>query len=284
MTSLAFALILASAGIHAAWNLLAKRLPGGAEPVWLFTLVAVVVYAPLALTTITITGFRPDGTAWLFLLGTGLLQTLYFTLLRRGYATGDLSVVYPLARGTGPLMATLLAVILIGERPSTATITGAAIVCLGAYSLIRPGRFGHDSSIAVIYGVATGVVIGVYTAWDGYAVSELAIPALVYDWVGRVGLLTWLTPVAWRRLAPIGSIWSTHRREVIGIGILSSGSYVMILFAMTLAPISSIAPAREISIVIGTLLGVLVLGESEGRRRILSAVVITIGVGLVAIA
>lgn len=283
MTTLAIALILASAGIHAAWNLLTKRLPGGAESVWLFTLVAVVFYAPLAAVTLAITGFRPHGPDWIFLLGTGILQALYFTLLRRGYAAGDLSVVYPLARGTGPLMATLLAVIVIGERPSPMTVAGAIIVCLGTYSLARPGKAGHDSKVAVVYGLATGIVIGCYTAWDGYAVSELAIPALVYDWVGRVGLLTWLTPLASRRRASMRAVWSTHRRELFGVGILSSGSYIMILVAMTLAPISSIAPAREISIVIGTLLGVLVLHETGGRARILSAILITLGVALVAL-
>ena len=282
MTLIAIALILAAAGIHATWNLLTKRLVGGAESVWLFTLIATVVYAPLAIFVIVETSFRPGGHEWIVLTGTGLLQGAYFVLLRRGYAVGDLSVVYPLARGTGPLAATMLAILFLGERPSAITLSGALIVTLGTLLFARVGQADVDNRLAVLYGLMTGMVIGCYTAWDGYAVGTLAIPAIVVGWAADAGRLVWLTPIAIRRRGVMRQTWNDHRAVVIAIGILSTASYMMVLSAMAIAPVSSIAPAREISIVIGALLGMLVLHEHEGRRRLAGAAIIATGVLLVA--
>jgi drug/metabolite transporter (DMT)-like permease len=283
VTTLAILLILIAALIHASWNLLAKRLVGGAESVWLFTLVAVILYAPLAIASVAITGFRPDARAWLFLAGTGMLQSVYFVVLRRGYAAGDLSMVYPLARGTGPLVAMLIAVALIGERPSPVTIAGALVISLGTLLMATPARATKGHRITVAYGIATGVIIGCYAAWDGYAVGSIGIPAILLGWSADAGRLLWLTPVAYRRRCTARATWHSHRLEVLGIGVLSTASYVIVLSAMAIAPISSIAPAREVSIVVGAILGMALLGEPGGRRRLGTAVLITAGVGLVAI-
>lgn len=281
--SVALALILVSAVIHATWNLFAKRLPGGAEGVWLFTTISAVAFAPFVAVVVFWSGYRPDGRDWLFLVGTGILQTFYFTVLRRGYATGDLSVVYPLARGSGPLAAILLAVVLIGERPGPLTFAGAAIIAAGAFLLATPFRGGGDHGAAARVGLAIGLIIGVYTAWDGYAVGTLAIPALVLIWFADAGRSLLLLPVAARRKDSIRATWKSHRLEAASIGILSTTSYLLVLVAMTIAPVSSIAPAREVSIVIGTLLGMLVLGEPVGPRRIIASVAIAAGVIVVAL-
>jgi drug/metabolite transporter (DMT)-like permease len=283
MSAVAIVLILISAGIHATWNLFAKRLPGGAETTWLFTTIGVAVYTPLTAAVFLVTGYRPAGIDWLFLVGTGLLQAAYFTVLRRGYAAGDLSIVYPLARGTGPLTAILLAVVLIGERPEPLTIAGALTITAGTLVLATPIRRHGDQRAAVLYGLATGAIIGTYTAWDGYAVGPLAIPALVVIWCADVGRSLILTPVAVRRLGAIRATWRSHRLEAASIGVLSTASYLLVLLAMTIAPVSSIAPAREISIVIGTLLGMTALGEPVGPRRIAASAIIALGVVLVAI-
>lgn len=283
MSTVALALILVSAGIHATWNLFAKRLPGGAEGTWLFTTISTVAFAPLVVVVVIWTGYRPDGRDWIFLLGTGVLQTLYFTVLRRGYASGDLSIVYPLARGTGPLAAIALAIVLIGERPGPLTIAGAATITAGTFLLATPFRGAGDHHAAVRFGLAIGIIIGIYTAWDGYAVGTLAIPALVLIWCADVGRSLLLLPVALRRTDAIRSAWNSHRLEITSIGILSTTSYLLVLLAMTIAPVSSIAPAREVSIVIGTVLGMIVLGEPVGPRRILASVVIAAGVVVVAL-
>ncbi len=283
MTTLATLLILIAALIHASWNLLAKRLIGGAESVWLFTLVAVVLYAPLAAASVKLTGFRPDTRAWLFLAGTGMLQAIYFVVLRRGYAVGDLSMVYPLARGTGPLVAMLIATAVIGEHPSPVTIAGAFVISFGTLLMATPAHGTKDHRVTVAYGLATGVIIGCYTAWDGYAVGSIGIPALLLCWSADAGRLLWLTPIAYRRRCTALETWRSHRRAVLVIGVLSTASYVIVLSAMAMAPISSIAPAREVSIVVGTILGMTLLGEPGGMRRLGTALLITAGVGLVAV-
>jgi drug/metabolite transporter (DMT)-like permease len=283
VSSLALLLILSSAGIHATWNLFAKRLPGGAESTWLFTAVAVAVYTPLTAIAFAITGYRPAGIDWLFLGGTGALQAIYFVVLRRGYAAGDLSIVYPLARGTGPLTAILLAVVLIGERPGALTIAGAVTITAGTLLLATPVRQQRNQRVAVRFGLLTGLIIGSYTAWDGYAVGSLDIPALVLVWFADTGRMIFLTPLAMRRMDAVRAAWRSHRLEAVGIGVLSTGSYLMVLLAMTIAPVSAIAPAREISIVIGTLLGMIALSEPVGPRRLGAAAVIALGVLLVAI-
>ncbi|CAN5860394.1 EamA family transporter [soil metagenome] len=281
MSMLAFAFILTAAGIHATWNLLAKRLDGGSESVWLFTVIATIVYAPPTLFIIMSTSFRPGFREGVILVGTGVLQAVYFVLLRRGDAAGDLSVVYPLARGIGPLAATMLAVALLAERPSFVTVTGALTVSLGTLLLVRRSQ-GATASRALLYGVTTGLVIGCYTVWDGYAVGELAIPAIIVGWAADAGRLVWLSPIAFRRRSAMRATWNTNRAPILLSGVLSSGSYLLVLYALTLAPVSTVAPAREISIVIGTLFGVFLLGEPEGRRRLIAAAVVTCGVMLVA--
>ena len=283
MSSIALTLILVSAGIHATWNLYAKRLPGGAEGTWLFTTIGAAAFAPLAAIVAVSTGYRPDGIDWLFLAGTGVLQTIYFTVLRRGYASGDLSIVYPLARGSGPLTAIILAVFLIGEQPGALTIAGATVVTAGTLLLATPFRGHGDNRAAVRLGLATGLIIGCYTAWDGYAVGSLDIPPLVLIWFADAGRSILLAPVALRRIDTIRATWRSHRLEAASIGVLSTTSYLLVLLAMTIAPVSSIAPAREVSIVVGTLLGMLVLGEPVGPRRITASAVIATGVVLVAV-
>src|SRR5918992_6257053 len=118
MTLFALVLVLAAATFHATWNLLAKRVgEGGAVFVWLFGFLAALIYAPLAVVVVSLErpNFGPE--VLVFMFGSGLLHLGYFVLLQRGYAVGDLSLVYPLARGTGPLLATAAAIVLFGERP-----------------------------------------------------------------------------------------------------------------------------------------------------------------------
>src|SRR5215211_1624421 len=119
MTLFALALVLAAAIFHATWNLLAKRVGDGAAVfVWLFGLCSLVIYAPLAVVVVLVVEPHLGPMQCLFMFGSGVLHLGYFVLLQRGYAVGDLSLVYPLARGTGPLLATAAAIVLFGERPS----------------------------------------------------------------------------------------------------------------------------------------------------------------------
>src|ERR687897_3652523 len=135
MTLFALALVLAAAVFHATWNLLAKRVgDGGAVFVWLFGFCSLVIYAPLAV-VVLVSAPHLGPVQFLFMFGSGVLHLGYFVLLQRGYAVGDLSLVYPLARGTGPLLATAAAIVLLGERPGTLALAGIALITIGVLLL-----------------------------------------------------------------------------------------------------------------------------------------------------
>lgn len=280
MTALALALVLASATTHAAWNLLAKRAGGGVPFVWLFAALSAVVYAPVAAVALVWTGMRVDGGGALWIAGSSVLHLAYFLLLQRGYRSGDLSLVYPLARGTGPVLATAAAVALLGERPTPLALGGAALVALGAFGLTFGGAAlrGAAARQAVVYGLLTGALIAAYTLWDRRAVAVLGMAPLVYDWASNAGRVLLLTPLVRGRWGEVRSEWRLHRREVLGIALLSPLSYVLVLTALVTSPVSYVAPAREVSILFGTLLGTHLLAEGHGARRLAAAGVMVLGV------
>src|SRR5438045_3045408 len=128
MTGLAIVMVLASAFLHATWNLLAKRAGGGAALVWLYDAMALVLYLPVALLVVFLARPNFGLTEVVFMLGSALLHLGYFLLLQRGYQVGDLSLVYPLARGTGPVLSTTIAIAFFGERPSGLAVLGVLLV------------------------------------------------------------------------------------------------------------------------------------------------------------
>lgn len=280
MTGLALTLVLASAVTHATWNLMAKRAGGGVPLIWLFTALSAAVYAPVALGAALVLRPAMSWTAAGFIAGSSLLHIGYFLLLQRGYRVGDLSLVYPLARGTGPLLSTALAIALMGERPTPLAIAGAALIALGTFGLTFGGpRKGRPSARAAIgYGLATGAFIAVYTLWDKHAVSALLIPPLVYDWASNFGRVLMLTGMVRGRWGEVRSEWRDHRREIVGVAVLSPLSYILVLTALVTTPVSYVAPAREISILIGTVMGTHLLSEGDAGRRLAAAAFMVAGV------
>lgn len=279
MSAVALIIVLSSACAHAGWNFLAKRLGGGPAVVWLYTASSTVVYAPAALVLVLVD--RPHiGLLELgFMGGTSVLHACYFLSLQRGYQASDLSLVYPLARGTGPLLASLGAIALFGERPTAVALAGVGLVTLGALSLARSGRREPERAASgLAFGLLTGSLIAAYTLWDKHAVDALAIPPLLYDWGNNVGRTLLLLPLGLARKREVGEVWRTKRRYVLGIGVLSSLAYILVLTALAYTPVSYVAPTREVSIVIGTLLGTQVLGEGDGVRRLVAATTIVAGV------
>lgn len=283
MTGLALALVLGSACLHAGWNLLAKRAKGGVEFLWLFALLTVAVYAPVAALYVLVA--RPSFT--LLHLGLALVSSAihvgYFVCLQRGYRAGDLSLVYPLARGSGPALATLLAILLLGERPGVQALAGTALVVFSVF-VLSGGRslLRSEQRTAALYGLATGVFIASYTVWDGYSVGHLGAAPLLFTFTGEVGRLLLLAPLMVGKRAEVASVWRQYRWEALGVAVLSPLAYVMVLTAMQFTPVSLVAPTREISILIGTLLGTRLLQEGHGGRRLLGAVGMVCGVALLA--
>lgn len=285
MTPVAIVLVLGSAFLHAYWNLHAKRAGGGAPFVWLAVCLSATLYLPIAIATWLI--LRPQFTAidWVFIGGTSVLHVVYFVLLQRGYRAGDLSVIYPLARGTGPLLTAIVATAFFGERPDLLGWTGIALVLGGIFAFAGdPRRLIGSHGKGVGYALATGVTIAAYTLWDKHAVAALAISPIIYDFFGNVGRTLVLSPLAYRRRDEVAYEWSVHRRAVLIVALFSPLAYLMVLFALRIAPVSYVAPARELSIVIGAFFGVRLLSEGSAPRRIAAASAIVLGIAALALA
>jgi drug/metabolite transporter (DMT)-like permease len=281
-------LVLASAVVHATWNLWTKQLGAGvrsAPLLWLLTAISSVAYAPFALGVLAGGGWRPDPGSLALIAGSGAIHVGYFVLLLRGYRAGDLSLVYPLARGTGPLLAVAGAVALLGERPTPLSVTGALLVATGVLVIAgRPLRSGARSAgPGVFYGLATGAMIAVYTLWDGWSVKRAGIPPLVFYWAGEVVRVAVLTPFVLGARAELAGLWREHRVRLLGIALLSPLSYILILLALRHGDVGHIAPAREVSILLGAWLGGRVLGEGDRRRRLVAAMAFAAGVAALAL-
>lgn len=276
-------LVLTAAVAHAGWNLFAKRVPdGGALFVWLTATGGAVFLVPIALVIVLRDGM--PAVWWLAFGVSGVIHLGYFVLLQRGYRVGDLSVVYPLARGTGPLLSVIAAVWFLHERPGPAALLGAAAVVCGVLVIGGLGSAtGGRLSGGVAYGLVTGATIATYTLWDAHAVTALAVPPLVLMAGSALTESVLLAPYAMTRRAEVRRLWRAHRAPVIAVAVLSPLAYVLVLFAMRLAPISLVAPARELSIVVGSLGAWLLLGEPNPVRRLTGSLIVLAGVAAIAV-
>ena len=282
MTPLALSLVLLAAVFHATWNLFAKRTGGGLPWVWLVGVLICAGYIPVV--TYYVLRYHPviTGTDVLWIIGSGILKTAYSLFLQKSYRAADVSLVYPLARGTGPLLSTLGAILIFAERPSAVALCGAAAIVGAIFTFTGGARLFHEDSAhlrkAVFFGTVTGLFIASYTLWDKHGVSTLKVPPILYDAGTAYTQLLLLLPFALRRLPEVREHWQRHRGDTIGMAVLAPAAYVLVLTAIQLAPLSAVAPAREISIVIGAFLGARVLNEADSRRRILAAGVMAAGV------
>ena len=283
MTLVTLALVLASAAIHASWNLWAKQIGHAAKSatlMWTLTAISAALYAPFAITVIVRDAWHPTPLALGAIAGSGVIHIVYFLLLLAGYRAADLSLVYPVARGIGPLFSAMGAIALLGEHATAFSVAGALLIAAGVLILTLRSDLTHDVRLAagLRYGTATGLVIAVYTLWDGTAVKRLGVTPLVYYWGGELLRTALLMPAALKDRAGIATLWRDHHARVIGIAGLSPLSYILILIALRTGAVSHVAPAREVSILIGTYFGGHVLREAQRRRRIVAAVAFALGV------
>src|SRR6185436_3938626 len=162
-------LVLFSAFIHASWNFLLKKSGGGPGLIAAASLLSLGIYAPVVMVSAYLAGYLPQPSHLAVMFASGMVHTAYFLLLDRAYRSGgDLSIVYPLARATGPLLTIVVAVLLLGERPGPAAIAGAVLI--GASAVILTGNpFASrraGARRAVGFALLTGCMIAVYTVWD----------------------------------------------------------------------------------------------------------------------
>lgn len=282
MNLLALVLILAAAVCHATWNLLYKQASGGPEFVWMHTSVSAVLLGPLALVVVLLQRQQFATRIALAILVSALIHAVYFALLRKSYEVGDLSLIYPLARGTGPALATGAAIFFLGERPTGIALAGCFLVVASLLLFIGP-LSGRNPWHAILFGLLTGVSIGCYTVWDKFSVSRVKVEPLLMEWGITVGLSFLLAPLAASRWKEVRQHWRVQRKRILGVGVLAPLSYLLILTAMVFSPVSYIAPAREISILIGVTMGTRVLAEGHPKRRLIASTMMICGVVALAV-
>lgn len=282
MTAFALTLILIAAFLHATWNYCAKRAGGGLPFVWVVGAIICTCYVPV----IAVYHFwkhptLPAGAGW-WILGSGVLKTSYSLFLQRGYRSGDFSLIYPLARGTGPLLSTLAAILVLGERPSLLALAGGLVIIGAIFFLTDGAKLFHESRAhlrtAFNYGLISGLFIAAYTLWDRHGVARLHVPPVLYDAGTAFTQLALLTPFALRRREEVATEWREKKRWALGVALLSPVAYVLVLTALSFTPVSYVAPAREVSIVIGAFIGARYLKEADGHRRVWAAVAMAAGV------
>lgn len=281
MTAAALALVLAAALAHATWNYFLKRARGGAGFMTLVAATAAVIWAPLAAGQWLYVGYEFRLVHLWPIVVSALVHTVYFLLLDRGYRHGDLSVVYPLARATGPVLTIGVAIAFLGERPGALALAGAALVILGAYLLTgNPLRlFSRDRPRGAGFALLTGCTIALYTVVDKIAVSHYLIPPIVFDWACLALRVVMLWPIAtWQAPDALAASWRADRRWIVLVAILSPLAYILVLTAMAFTPVSYVAPGRELSILFAALMGTRFLKEADARRRLVAASLIVAGI------
>jgi len=280
MSALALTLVLAAACIHATWNYLLKRSGGGTLFVWWFATVSALVYAPLAFVIVWWTQPTLEWMHYGLMIASAVLHTGYYMLLDRGYRSGDLSLVYPIARGSGPLITVLCAVLLLHERPSALAIIGAMLICTGAVLLTGNlrGLRERGSLVAVGFALLTGGMIASYTLLDKIAVASYLVPPILQDWAANLGRVVLMTPMALNLRNELLPTWRRARTAIIAVAVLCPLSYILVLTAMVFTPVSYIAPAREISILLATAMGTQLLAEGDTARRLTAAGTMVAGI------
>ncbi|NCT81517.1 MAG: EamA family transporter [Comamonadaceae bacterium] len=289
MPASALALVLAAALLHALWNLAAKQWGGGTHFVFSCALGVVVLWLPAVLWLGLDELPRWSPLAWGFVAASAVVHLAYFNCLIAGYRASDLTVVYPVARGSGPLLSAVAAVALLGEHLGVYGTLGLAGV-VGGILLITmgPRLIGRGTAqdaetarrrrMGVWWGAATGTLIAGYTVLDGYAVKVLAVSPLLLDYFGNLLRVPLQLPTLLRQPH---SFWPELRRSwrgVLAVAALSPLAYILVLLAVREAPLSRVAPARELSMLFAALLGGQLLGEGERGWRLAGAALIGLGV------
>jgi len=293
----ALALVLLAALLHALWNIAAKKTGGGTHFALLSGCIVLVVWAPLGL----VLAWRDlpswGRLQWGVVLASAVAHLLYFNVLLAGYRAADLTVVYPVARGTGPLLSSMAAVLLLGETLSAIGAAGVLAITLGIVLIAggpalwrallgSNGRADAAATVAqhtrvragLAWGALTGALIATYTVIDGYAVKMLALSPILVDYIGNVLRLPFLVPLSLRDRAGFVRDCRTQWRAALLLAVFGPMGYVLVLYAVTMAPLSHVAPAREVSMLFAALLGGRLLGEADRGSRLLGAVCMALGV------
>jgi drug/metabolite transporter (DMT)-like permease len=281
-------LVVLAAFIHATWNLLAKHAAAaGPAFVFFYNLVACIAYLPWVVWLLV---YREQ--IWSLPVGgcillSTVIHLAYSLCLQRGYQLADLSVVYPVARGTGPMLSSVGAFVVLGETPSTHGLFGLLAVVAGIGLIATEGDLSAfrrpQGQHGVRWGMATGSLIASYTVVDGYGVKMLGIEPVVLDWFSNLLRFFMLAPIVLSKPARTTELMKGRWLLAVGVGVLSPLSYILVLTALDLgAPLSLVAPAREMSMMVGAMFGMIILRESVSGWRVVGCFTLLLGVVLLA--
>jgi drug/metabolite transporter (DMT)-like permease len=285
MSPLALSAVLLAALTHATWNLYAKRAAKSRHFVWMYSVGSVALYTPIVAWIVIHDRPQFGAVHWLALCGTGVLHLGYSLVLQAGYRASDLSLVYPIARGSGPLLSFFGAVLLLGESATWVSVLGVILVVTGIVMVAGLFRAAHKAPrIGIVYGLLTGAFIAGYTLNDGWASKTLLISPFIIDYTGNVFRIVVLSPAACKNWRQVRAEFAAYWQPALVVAVLGPLGYILVLYAMRIAPISHVAPARELATLIGTYFGARLLKERAGPLRIAGAVSIVAGVVSLAIA
>jgi drug/metabolite transporter (DMT)-like permease len=283
-SSLAFALVLTAALCHATWNLVLKKAGNTSLGfVGLLASIETLVWLPVAFVASDLSPIlTPVGLTAVAV--SAVLHIAYFWLLTGAYGQSDLGVAYPIARATGPFLSGLFAIVVLMERPRPEEWLGACAIIVGSLLIgFSQGRqlSREDWWRGMRLALLCGVTIAAYTVWDQQAVKHWGLPVLAFYW-GQLVIraficMPWMVNDSRRLRADLTRQW----RSLLLIAVFSPLAYQLVLKAMTLAPLSLVAPLRETSILFAILLGSLFLKERNTGRRLLGAGFMVLGLALI---
>ncbi|MGE0736955.1 MAG: EamA family transporter [Alphaproteobacteria bacterium] len=268
--------MLLAAVLHATWNAVVKA---SRDP-FNVTLLLVAIGGVVALATALFLPL-PNRESWPYLAAAGTLQVFYVLLLAKTLNTGDLSVGYPIIRGTGPLGAAVLSVVFVGESLGLWSSLGVALICAGIFSLALSGgvlRKGTTRPIALA--IFAGLLVASYTVVDAVGVRISGAPISYALWSFTLqGIPYAIYYLIWRRRQLVPLLKAHFLRASI-CALAAGVTYVMVLWAFTLGAIAPVAALRESSVIVAALIGAVFLREPFGRHRVMAAALVAAGIVL----
>jgi drug/metabolite transporter (DMT)-like permease len=263
--------VLAAAVTHATWNAIAHGIKDQLIAFALIGAGGIMIAIPLV-----IVAPLPLAACWPYLLGSVAIHVLYNLLLMRSYQFGEFSQVYPLARGTSPLVVTILAAVFASERPSLPQLAGVLVVSAGLAVLVFAGR--RPGRAALIAAIGTGLTIAAYTTVDGLGVRLSHSPA---GYIGWLMLLESLGVPLFALIRRRHALPAQPRKILLAglaAGALSVLAYGLVLWAQTRGELAPIAALRETSVIFGAIIGTVAFREPFGRTRIAATILVVIGI------